>query len=272
MSRIAAVALIGAFSLAACAAEGDRDAAGTAVGRDPATAPAASPSASAGGAQESDAAATARRVVEELIPQVPVDRVSDAPLPGYQEVLVAGQLLYVSNDGRYLVQGNVLDVENKRDLTEASKADIRRDVLATMDRSQRIVFAPENPDYTVTVFTDIECGYCQKLHSEIEDYNARGIAVEYLFFPRSGLDGSAYRKAVSVWCADDRRQALTDAKAGRSVPGRSCDNPVAADFEAGQRMGIEGTPAVFNEDGRQLGGYLPAAQMRQRLDQLAGKG
>lgn len=263
MSRPVVAALVGVFSLAACAAEGDR-APGNA---EPAAASASRPAPAAG-----DPQARARAVVEGLIPQVAVDSVKPAPLPGFQEVMVAGQLLYVSDDGKYLVQGSVLDVEARRDLTEASKAVVRREVLASMDASQRIVFAPDNPVHTVTVFTDIECGYCRQLHREIEQYNAQGIAVEYLFFPRSGLGGEAYREAVSVWCADDRKAALTAAKAGRPVPERTCENPVAADFAAGQRIGVEGTPAIFNAEGRQIGGYVPPVQMRQRLDALAGAG
>ncbi|MFC4727723.1 DsbC family protein [Coralloluteibacterium thermophilus] len=265
MSRPVVAALVGVFSLAACAAEGDRS---------PQPASADAPAAAARTTQartggDADAAARARTVVEGLVPQVPVDSVADAALPGFQEVMIAGQLLYVSNDGKYLIQGSVLDVEARRDLTEASKAVVRREVLSGMDRDRRIVFAPENPVHTVTVFTDIECGYCRQLHREIEAYNAQGIAVEYLFFPRSGLDGEAYREAVSVWCADDRRAAMTAAKAGRPVPERTCENPVADDFAAGQRIGVEGTPAIFNEDGRQIGGYIPPVQMRQRLDALA---
>ena len=141
-----------------------------------------------------------------------------------------------------------------------------------MPLSDRIVFAPDHPKYTVTVFTDVECGYCRKLHSEIADYNKQGIAVQYVAFPRMGLGSDDFRKMEAVWCASDRKRALTDAKNDRPVPARQCTNPVAMQYTFGQRMGLTGTPMILAEDGTQLGGYVPPAQLRAELDRLAAKG
>src|SRR5690606_28260140 len=154
--------------------------------------------------------------------------------------------------------------------SEASMAALRRELLATIPVEDRIVFAPENPKYTVAVFTDVECGYCRKLHSEIDEYNREGIAVQYLAFPRMGLGSEDFRKMVNVWCADDRRQALTDAKNDRRVPTRDCKNPVTMEYDVGQRIGLAGTPLIVAADGTTLPGYLPPKELRAALDKLAG--
>jgi thiol:disulfide interchange protein DsbC len=215
------------------------------------------------------AAERARDAILKVNPQVQIDQITPSALPGFQEAVIAGQVVYVSDDGRYLLQGAAYDIDHKRNLAEDTLAGLRHKLMASMPVAQRIVFAPSSPKYTVTVFTDVECGYCRKLHSQIADYNREGIAVEYVAFPRMGLGSDDYRKMVSVWCAADPRRALTDAKNDRPVPYRNCKNPVAMQYAMGQRMGLTGTPMILAEDGTQLGGYLPPQELRQALDKLA---
>lgn len=215
----------------------------------------------------------ARQALMTLNPKIQIDYIGAAALPGFREAIVGGQVVLVSDDGKYLVQGSVLDIGAKKELTQSSPAlsKYRQDLLKSIKTSERIVFAPPNPKYTLSVFTDIECGYCRKLHSEIAEYNKRGIAIEYLAFPRMGLGSQDHRDMISVWCATDRKQALTDAKGGKPVPARTCKStPVDMEYNVGQRLGISGTPAIFAPDGTQLGGYLPPDQMREALDKLAG--
>ncbi|HIY70389.1 MAG TPA: thioredoxin fold domain-containing protein [Candidatus Luteimonas excrementigallinarum] len=213
--------------------------------------------------------ARALEAIASVNPQVQVDSVEPAPIDGYQEVVVGGQVVYVSNDGRYLIQGSLYDVEARRDLSQDGLAKVRRELMKLSPVEERIVFAPENPRYTVAVFTDVECGYCRRLHQEIDEYNRLGIAVQYLAFPRMGLESEDYRTMVSVWCAEDRNQALTDAKSGKRVASASCDNPVAAHWELGQRVGLQGTPLIVTESGMQMPGYMPPAALRDALDQMA---
>jgi thiol:disulfide interchange protein DsbC len=192
-------------------------------------------------------------------------------LPGFQEVSLGTQVVYVSDDGRYLMQGSLVRLADRHNFTDASENALRRDLLDAAGADKRIVFPAEHPRYRISVFTDIDCAYCQKLHSQIADYNREGITVEYLFFPRAGLHSDSYGKAVSVWCAADRQRALTEAKANpKAVPRRTCANPVAADYALGRRMGFDGTPAVFAADGAQLGGYLAPEEMLAELDRRAG--
>jgi thiol:disulfide interchange protein DsbC len=258
------IALLGPASLTACAQAPQ-------PGGQAATA-AASPTPAAVKGNTPDE--RARQALLALNPKMQIDYIGAAALPGFREVIVGGQVVLVSDDGKYLVQGSVVDIGSQKELTQSSPAlsKYRQDLLNSIKTSERIVFAPPNPKYAISVFTDIECGYCRKLHSEIAEYNKRGIAIEYMAFPRMGLGSQDHRDMISVWCATDRKQALTDAKGGKPVPERTCKNtPVDMEYHVGQRLGISGTPAIFAPDGTQLGGYLPPDKMREALDKLAGE-
>ena len=239
MTRLLAAALIGAFSFSAVAAD------------------------------EQDA--KIRAAIQSLVKGATIDSISDAAMPGFHEVVVQGQIVYVSADGKYLLQGSIFDIASKTDLTEVSRATQRRTALAKVGADKRIAFAPAETKHTVTVFTDIDCGYCRRLHQQMSDYNKLGIAVEYLFFPRAGVGSESFDKAVSVWCATDRKQAMTLAKAGSELDKKECANPIEEEYALGNKIGVSGTPAVIAADGTQLGGYLPPDQLLQRLDQLTAK-
>ena len=215
--------------------------------------------------------AAVRKAMTAVAPAVKIDSMRPSPIAGFMEVNTDGEMVYVSNDGKYLFSGNLIDVASKRNLTEDARAIARRGALKAITASQMIVFSPSHPKYTVTVFTDVDCGYCRKLHSQINDYNRAGIAVDYLFFPRTGIGGESYDKAVSVWCAADRRLAFTNAKKGMPVPKVNCTNPVTMDYNLGLHVGVDGTPAIYAADGTQIGGYLSPTEMRAKLDALAAK-
>ncbi|RZA20185.1 MAG: DsbC family protein [Lysobacteraceae bacterium] len=272
MKRIV-FALLSSFSLAACAqpantsgqAEGQKLSVGKASPA--ATKPIAEPTFAAGSPEE-----RVREILKALNPKIRVDRIGPAPVPGFREVVAGGQVVYVSEDGKYLFQGGLLDIVNRKDMTEAALSKVRGEVLKTLPMTDRIVFSPAGtPKHKVVVLTDIECGYCRKFHSEIAEYTKRGIEVQYLAFPRAGLGSPDYRKMVSVWCADDRKKALTDAKSDRAVASKTCTTPVDMQYNAGLRMGLEGTPMILTTDGQFLGGYLPPDVLRQRLEQVEGE-
>ncbi len=161
------------------------------------------------------------------------------------------------------------DMQAKKDLSEASVATLRKQLLKQIPLSDRIVFAPANPKYTLSVFTDVECGYCQKMHSEIAEYNRQGIEIQYLAFPRMGLGTPDHKKMIAVWCAADRKQALTAAKSGKGVPMKDCKNPVSMEYDIGQRAGLTGTPMIITADGEQVPGYMPPKELRAYLDGLS---
>lgn len=267
MIRFASAALLGVLSLSACA---QAPQAPQAASADPAKDPSRP---GAGERQGEDAGTPEGRVRAALLaldPSIEPTYIGAAMFSGFREVLVGGQTLYVSDDGRYLLQATPFDIQARQFTLSPTLLEHRRKLLAQAPKSDRIVFAPANPVHTISVFTDVECGYCRKLHQEIGELNAQGIAVEYLAYPRMGLGSQDYKDMVSVWCSDDKRQALTEAKAGKRVSARDCKNPVTMQYDLGQQLGVTGTPAIFDAAGNQLGGYLPPQQLRQALDRLAG--
>ena len=264
--KLLTFAALCAFSLGACAQAPAPAATAAKPGAQSTPADAGKPAYAAGTPE-----ARARDALRSVNPQIEVEHIGAAPLPGFREAIVSGQVVYVSDDGKYLIQGKVFDIAAKKDLGEASMAKLRAGLLETIPMSDRIVFAPPAAKHTVVVFTDIECGYCRKLHNEIAEYNKRGIAVQYLAFPRAGLGSEDYRKMVAVWCADDRRQALTDAKNDKPVPMKNCTNPVTMHYNLGQRMGLEGTPMILATDGTQIAGYLPPDQLLAALEKHAAE-
>ena len=213
-----------------------------------------------------------RDSIKDLVQNAQVDSVRPSALPGFQEVVLGGQLLYVSNDGKYLLSGALWDVAAKKNLTEEGLGGLRMAALKSVGDDKRIVYKAKEPKHTITVFTDIDCGYCRKLHQQMADYNKAGITVEYLFFPRMGPGSEGFEQAVAVACAADKRGALTRSKAGTKLPHANCKNSVAADYALGQRVGVDGTPAIYAEDGQQIGGYLPPAEMVKALDELKAPG
>jgi thiol:disulfide interchange protein DsbC len=222
------------------------------------------------------AAAAADASVEESlaakVPGVEPEHISATPVPGLWEVAVGAQVVYLSEDGRYLVRGELIDLMNGQNLTEerqsALQAEIANRLSATLDESRMVVFSPEKPRHTITVFTDIDCGYCRKLHREIDDYTSRGIKVRYLFYPLAGPGSPSWAKADAVWCSPDRNDAMTRAKLGEEIKAPACENtPVADHFRIGGELGVRGTPMIMLADGEILRGYVPAEQLAGWLDE-----
>lgn len=207
--------------------------------------------------------------IRALAPQAKSIAISETPIDNLLMVQIDGDIVYATADGKYLVQGRVIDMATREDLTEGAKAEVRRDLLASVDASQQITFAPEKPAYDLMVFTDIDCGYCRKLHAQMEEYNAQGIAIHYMAFPRAGVGSVSFEKAVSVWCADDQRDALTQAKLGADPVPAKCDDPIAEQYQLGIDLGVSGTPSLLTAEGQMIPGYVPPEQLRERLDRMA---
>lgn len=197
----------------------------------------------------------------------------NSPIKGVVELIVdsgrGSEVYYISEDGKYLINGTIFDIENRKDITEIKKSALRKELISGISDAQRINFYPENMTHRVTVFTDIDCGYCRKLHSEIAGYNELGIGVSYLFFPRAGMKSASYDKAASVWCANNQQDAMTRSKAGEELPKKECDNPIGSHYDAGMSAGVTGTPAIVTDNGQLMPGYLPPSSLKQRLDLLA---
>ena len=191
-----------------------------------------------------------------------VASVSDSVIPGLFEVTTDQGIFYVNADVSNLIQGSLYQVDDNgvTDLTEQAMGKVRQQAIQAF-ASDTINYPAENEKYSITVFTDINCGYCRKLHNEVAQLNKLGISVKYLAFPRGGLNSTTYQDMVSIWCAEDRVQAMNNAKRGGKVVPESCTNTVAQQYELGRRLGVTGTPAIVFENGQMQPGYVPAAQL-----------
>jgi thiol:disulfide interchange protein DsbC len=212
-----------------------------------------------------------REGVGKILDQSGITSVVPSKVDGLYEVMMGPQLYYVSADGKYLLSGNMYDIDNREDLTSPKVAQAKAEAIEAVGAENMVVFAPKKTEHTVTIFTDIDCGYCQKLHSEIKDYNDLGISVRYLMFPRAGIGSDSFDKAVTVMCSDDRNDAMTRSKAGEKLSKKECDNPVEQHLALGKRLGVNGTPAIFLESGDMLPGYVPAQRMSAILKELDKK-
>lgn len=206
--------------------------------------------------------------LEGKLPQLSVVDISPTPVTGiYQLELEDAQLVYTTADGRYLFSGDMFEIGDQLiNLAEANRVVKRKGLLDRVPMEEMVVFSPagETRDY-VHVFTDVDCGYCRKLHLEVPELNAKGIEVRYLAYPRAGMGTPAFHKIVSAWCAKNPEEALTAVKAGQVIPNSQCDHPVADQFDLGRKVGVTGTPAIVTSDGRMLPGYMPADELISQL-------
>lgn len=203
--------------------------------------------------------------LDELMPGTKPGSIEESALPGLYEVSYGSTIFYFNKDASLMFRGDIIDVNKRVNLTENKRGEARSQLLKSMNESQMIVYPAKNEKTKVTVFTDIDCPYCVKLHREIADYNAEGITIRYMAYPRSGIGTRSYQKAVNVWCADDPAKAMGEAKEGKTLPTKNCDNPVAQQYQIGQVLGVEGTPAMFLEDGTSMPGYMPAKDLSARI-------
>lgn len=211
-----------------------------------------------------------QKAVAQYIPEIQQKDIRETRVPGLYEVQAGAMYGYVTADGKFLIQGDLMNIETGEEITENRRRGYRIERINALGAESTIEFAPaKGAKHIVTVFTDIDCGYCRKLHAEMPEYNAAGITIRYLFYPRAGLGSDSFRKAEAVWCANDRKAALTNAKAGVPVltEGQACANPIAREWQLGQELGLRGTPMLVLPDGEIVNGYVPPQALAARLDQ-----
>ena len=196
-----------------------------------------------------------------------IDLVEQSEIPGMYTVLIGAEVFYVSEDGNYLLRGDLINIPKKLNLSEQKRTVARKNLLDIVPEKDFIHFSPDNPDHTVYVFTDVTCPYCQRLQGDIKDINEKGIAVKYLAFPRQGLDTPVATMMKKIWCSDNREEALLDAMIGLELDDVDCANPVVEQFSLGQALGVRGTPAIFTESGRYLPGYMPPEKLLEMLNE-----
>ena len=205
--------------------------------------------------------------LEALAPDMEPDHVTETGMSGMYEARFGSIIVYLSGDGRYMLRGDLIDLAAGRNLTEVARRSMRAETVGALGEANMIVFEPDSVKHTVTVFTDVDCGYCARLHQQMADYNRLGIRIRYTAFPRAGVGSDTWDKMVSVWCARDQQQAMTDAKAGIAIAVAKCDSPVRDQYDAGQAIGVTGTPAIVLESGELIPGYVPPEDLASRLDE-----
>jgi thiol:disulfide interchange protein DsbC len=193
-----------------------------------------------------------------------------SPIAGIYEFMQGADISYLTADGKYFLDGNLYDMGSRENLTEVQRTHARVAMISAVPESQMLIFGPKNPQYTITVFTDVDCAYCRKLHSEMAELNRLGIRVRYMFFPRTGPNTESWKKAEAVWCSANRNEALTRAKAGAQLDTtKICEGtPVAREYALGQSIGVHGTPAIVTENGDYIAGYMPPHELVQEIKDL----
>jgi thiol:disulfide interchange protein DsbC len=204
-----------------------------------------------------------KQALAKSMPNVKATRITASPVDGMYEVIVGSQVVYMSVDARYMIEGDLFDLETKRNVSEEAKSVIRLAVIDKLGADKMLVYTPEKVKSTITVVTDIDCPYCRRLHNEIPDYMKNEIQVRYIFMPLKGA--ADMKKTVSVWCSDNQQQALDTAKSGGKVEDKTCDNPIKEHMASARELGVRGTPAILLEDGRLLPGYVPVDKLVAEL-------
>lgn len=209
--------------------------------------------------------------IRALAPNAEMIAISETPIEGILQVQVNSEIYYASADAKYLITGRVIDLDTRVDLTDQAKSGIRKTFIENLDPAETIEFSPAKPQHELLVFTDIDCGYCRKLHNQMSEYMEQGIAIRYLAFPRAGVGSHSFDKFVSVWCADDQQAAMTEAKSGGEPDPKQCDHPIEDQYNLGREVGVTGTPALLTGDGMLIPGYMPPEQLKMRLDAIAAQ-
>lgn len=213
-----------------------------------------------------------RQKVDEMFDMIEPENVKTSPVDGWYTIQKGSVIAYISSDGRYLLQGDLIDLDNQLNLSEATRTDARRKLMATVTDDEVIAFTPSEVKYSVTVFTDVDCTYCRRLHSQIEEYMAHGIEIRYMLYPRNGPASPSWNTSEEVWCANDRADALTLAKLDKDFKTSKCDSTIVQDhYVIGRDVGLNGTPAIVFDDGTLVAGYLPPDQLAARLEQNAAR-
>lgn len=211
-----------------------------------------------------------KKQLSQMVPDVNSALIVETPVKGLYQVTVDTQVVYMSADGQYLLSGSFIELATRQNLTELAQSAAYKKIMVEFDPKGMIVYpAKGKQKHQVTIFTDIDCPYCVKLHHEVPKLNEAGVSVRYMSYPRSGLNTPSYQKAVSVWCSENQTQALDDAMNKVNVPAKVCSSPIPKHMEQVQRLGVNGTPAILLDSGDLLPGYIPANELVKLLDKAS---
>ena len=215
------------------------------------------------GTNNKDAVDRLKQALAKSMPHVKPNKISETPVNGLYEVIVGSQVVYMSVDGRYMIEGDLYDLKTNRNISEEAKSVIRLAAIDKLGSANMLVYKPKKVKNTITVITDIDCPYCRRLHDEMPDYMKNNVEVRYIFMPLKGM--ADMKKTISVWCSDNQQQALDIAKSGGKVEEKTCDNPIKDHLKLARELGVRGTPAIVLDSGELLPGYVPVAKLIAQL-------
>jgi thiol:disulfide interchange protein DsbC len=219
-----------------------------------------------------DDLAQIKQNLEKRFSDLKITEIKPSPLPGLYEVSFGTHVAFVSADGKYMLMGDLIDIESRKNLTAERRTALILKATEAVGEANMIVFAPEHAvKHTLTVFSDVDCPYCARLHREIPALTRAGVKVRYLLFPRAGVGSESYKRSVAVWCAKDRAQAVGTAMSGGKLAMKTCPNPVDEHLQLGADIGVQGTPTLILDDGRIIPGYLPAPELLAAMGIKDGK-
>ncbi len=197
-----------------------------------------------------------------------IGSILQTPVKQLYQVNIGSEIYYIDDSGRYLLHGDLIDLETQANLTEDNRDSVRLEALQKIPESDLIIYpAQGRTRYVVTVFTDVDCPYCQVLHDYLDEYTRRGIEVRFAAFPQAGMYSLNYRKAVAVWCAADRRQALDRASQGLNIPMSECESPVQEQYMTGMQIGVNSVPSFVLDDGTLISGFVAADNLLRMLEE-----
>jgi thiol:disulfide interchange protein DsbC len=211
-----------------------------------------------------------RNSLEKILPAgSEIESIQESFIPGLYSVYYGDlEPIYVTKDGNFFIYGDIykINIDSISNITDLEISKRRSIILSNLTSSELISFKSKNEKYSVTVFTDVDCGYCRKLHNQIEEYNKLGITINYAAFPRSGLGTDSFTKMVSAWCSENTKLSLTKLKNNKEVDANFCDNqPVSKHYAIGKKLGVTGTPAIFSTDGSLIPGYFSPEDLLTKL-------
>jgi len=208
-----------------------------------------------------------KQFLADKLPNIEATQIDTTPVKDVYSVDLGERFAYVTGNGKHLFIGELIDMESGVNYTQLALGEKRVDTIKAIPEDNYIVFPAKNKKHSITVFTDIDCGYCRKLHNEIDEINELGIEVKYLLRPRSGPQSPSWQKADSVYCSKNQQKNLTRSKQGIEIPKKSCEGtPTMENVSTSQNLGFNGTPAILSESGSYMGGYLPAKELIKQLD------
>lgn len=216
-------------------------------------------------AKDTPEIAKVRANMMKMMPGAENVEIVKSPVENVYRIKVRGQYVYVLTKGDFVLIGDMFDTKKQVNLGDQVAAEAIAKRLKDVPVDKMIVFGPKNPKRYITVFTDIDCGYCRKLHNEVPELVKAGIQVRYMAFPRAGVGSNSFDKYVSVWCAKDPLKAMTNAKNGIDPEPALCKNPISETYKIGQEVGVSGTPTIVYDDGAVRPGYIPYKDLIKEL-------